>query len=137
MKKYWVNYEWHTVARQEKKPIPFEVNRYDHGESEWVEVDENTYIECLNSFGGKQETLVNSNRPLKEKEESKKMKQYEVIIDLIGEEDNFHLPRLEEKIEGQKPYGFKDNIFWMETVGGAEIFVPLGAIKTISVIPMD
>ena len=45
--KYYVNYEFEMITKRpenEKKPEPIKKNfRYDHGWSEWTEVDEETY----------------------------------------------------------------------------------------------
>lgn len=42
--RYWVNYEFHCVAKQENKPEAIKKNqRYDKGFAEWKEVDEETY----------------------------------------------------------------------------------------------
>lgn len=49
--KYFVNYEFHAIAKGEKKPEPFKKNfRYDHGLSHWKEVDEETYKKVYNIF---------------------------------------------------------------------------------------
>lgn len=42
--KYWVNYEFHCVAKQENKPEAIKKNfMFDKGLSEWKEVNEETY----------------------------------------------------------------------------------------------
>lgn len=42
--RYWVNYEFHCVAKQENRPEAIKKNqRYDKGFAEWKEVDEETY----------------------------------------------------------------------------------------------
>jgi len=49
--KYFVNYDFHILKKSEEKPEPIKKNRrYDHGLSEWVEIDEETYEKEFQNF---------------------------------------------------------------------------------------